>query len=207
MLFLAIITGFSIANYDIIKRVKFGELEIEAFQRKVDSITENALRNIKKEVDAQNESIAKLITESKKTRDGLEKTNLITESLSVKQSAIERRVARIEKDKKIELSRQYNSYIVLGLSGNKIIPPTGLPEGLRIDWKNAKIIKVDDDKIEMMLPDMEYKNNKFIKPTVILPKKPGYKKKLFKIHDLEVEIDVLAVEKDLVVIAIGFIKS
>ncbi len=61
-LIFGIAAGLTTANYDIIRRLKWGEFELEAYQRQIDTIKNSALDDIRKEFDSQKESLA-LVTQ------------------------------------------------------------------------------------------------------------------------------------------------
>lgn len=52
--------AFLIPNHDIIKRVKYKDIEIETFERKVTQIKNDALEEIRKDVEKQKKSLAQL---------------------------------------------------------------------------------------------------------------------------------------------------
>lgn len=77
----SLLAGFLIANYDFIKRFKWKDVELETFQRDVTTVKEQALDEIRKEVEDQKQSIKFLITNANDTRDKLELQKKAVESL------------------------------------------------------------------------------------------------------------------------------
>lgn len=153
LLFFALIFGFFIVKYDVIKKIKFWKLlEIETAEEKV---------------------------------------------------------TKIEESKKSELSKIYSAnYKVVGISENKFIPGRSeLPKDLQIDWNSGKIEKVTKDKIVILLPDITWQTNQFSSNRVILRKEVGSKVRPFSFGGWTQEIEVITVEKDIVVVVIGFIKE
>jgi predicted pyridoxine 5'-phosphate oxidase superfamily flavin-nucleotide-binding protein len=152
LLFFALILGFFIVKYNVIKKIKFGEFEIETAEEKV---------------------------------------------------------TKIEESKKSELSKKYPvAYKVVGISEIEFIPSRSeLPKDLQIDWNSGKIEKVTEDKIEILLPDITWQTNQFSSNRVILRKEVGFKVRPFSFCGWTQEIEVITVEKDIVVAVIGFTKE
>ena len=57
-LIFSLVSGFLIANYDVIKKVKYKDVEIETFERKVTQIKEDAIDDIRSDVEKQKRSLA-----------------------------------------------------------------------------------------------------------------------------------------------------
>lgn len=92
----AIIGGFAITNYDVIKLLKWGNLEIQTFEQDVKTIKKSALEDVKKQVDEQKESLSVLIRDLNALSGKLEDQN---ESLSKLITVAE------ELQKKIEIQK------------------------------------------------------------------------------------------------------
>lgn len=79
LLVFAIISGFTIVNYDIIKKIKFGSnlgsIEVETAKKEIFETKETALKEINSEVKGHEESIRLLISNANDTKDKIE--NLI----------------------------------------------------------------------------------------------------------------------------------
>ena len=75
LLLFSIVAGFTIANYNSIFRMKFGELELETAKKEIITIKDSALQEISREIDEQKESIKFLITNANDTREKLELQN------------------------------------------------------------------------------------------------------------------------------------
>ena len=79
LLVFAIISGFTIVNYDIIKKIKFGSnlgsIEVETAKKEIYETKETALKEINSEVKGHEESIRLLISNANDTKDKIE--NLI----------------------------------------------------------------------------------------------------------------------------------
>ena len=92
----AIIGGFAITNYDVIKLLKWGNLEIQTFEQDVKTIKQSALEDVEKQVDEQKESLSVLIRDLNALSGKLEDQN---ESLSKLVTVAE------ELQKKIEIQK------------------------------------------------------------------------------------------------------
>lgn len=77
----ALIGGFGIANYDIIKKIKWLGLELETYERKVQDIKDDALKEIEQEVSNHKQSITMLITNLNDTREKIDAQKKAVESL------------------------------------------------------------------------------------------------------------------------------
>lgn len=143
-LIFAIVSSFTIANYDIIKRLKWKDLELETIVKAIDEAKEKALENMAEEVKNQKESIALLIKNineaSKKldeqnntlntviskahiTTQEMEKINSDLKNtkrdLEVQRKALEELVIRAERTKN-EIETLYNTIRDLALITTKI---------------------------------------------------------------------------------------
>jgi len=92
LLIFALIGGLGIANYDIIKRIKFKDIELETYERKVLDIKEGALHEIEREVVNHKESISLLIADLNNTREQIDAQRKAVESLIEKISQQEQRL-------------------------------------------------------------------------------------------------------------------
>ena len=77
----ALIGGLGIANYDLIKRIKWKGLELETYERKVQDIKDGALQEIEQEVANHKQSIALLIANLNDTREKIDAQRKAVESL------------------------------------------------------------------------------------------------------------------------------
>jgi methyl-accepting chemotaxis protein len=73
LLCFSIISGITIANYDLIKKFKWGNVEVETAKREIIGVKETALKEISSEVKDQKESIKLLISNANDTRDKIER--------------------------------------------------------------------------------------------------------------------------------------
>jgi len=75
MFVFTILSPIVIANLEFIKRIRWKDLEIETFGRKVDKITDEALAKIEKEVSLHKENIENLTTKAQETKTEVERLN------------------------------------------------------------------------------------------------------------------------------------
>jgi methyl-accepting chemotaxis protein len=73
LLCFSIISGITIANYDLIEKFKWGNVEVETAKREIIEVKETALKEISSEVKDQKESIKLLISNANDTRDKIER--------------------------------------------------------------------------------------------------------------------------------------
>lgn len=90
----AALGSFCIANYDLIKRFRWKDVEIETFERRVTSVKQEALDEINKQVQDHKESIRFLISNANDSRDRLELQAKAVNELLAKVRAAEREVAQ-----------------------------------------------------------------------------------------------------------------
>ncbi|MGA3014082.1 MAG: hypothetical protein ABSD71_08605 [Bacteroidales bacterium] len=70
-----------ISNYDLIKTIKWKDFQLETFQHDVNVLKDNAINEIKKEVNDQKQSIVLLITNANDTRESINKQRKSIDSL------------------------------------------------------------------------------------------------------------------------------
>jgi septal ring factor EnvC (AmiA/AmiB activator) len=80
-LIFAILAGITIANHDVIKKLKWKDMEIETFERDVVRIKEKAIEELESEIKKQKESIDLLIAGANDTREKLSIQRKVVESL------------------------------------------------------------------------------------------------------------------------------
>jgi energy-coupling factor transporter transmembrane protein EcfT len=108
LLVFAIISGFTIANYDIIKKVKFGStlgsIEVETAKKEIFETKETALKEISSEVKGHEESIRLLISNANDTKDKIE--NLIKIATDLENNIEEQKREIIEINKFTENTKK-----------------------------------------------------------------------------------------------------
>jgi len=103
LLCFAFFSGFGIANYDIIQKIKFGTIEVETARKEINDIKESALKDISKDIEEQKESIRLLITNANDTRDKIEIQRKSLEQI-IKTATILEDNIKIQKDEIVDLN-------------------------------------------------------------------------------------------------------
>lgn len=98
LLVFAFAGAFGIANYDFIKRLRWKDVEIETFERRVTTVKQEALDDINKQVRAQKDSIQLLISAANDTRSRLESQTKAVNDLLEKVQTTQREVAQSKRD-------------------------------------------------------------------------------------------------------------
>jgi len=108
LLVFAIISGFTIVNYDIIKKIKFGStlgsIEVETAKKEIFETKETALKEIGLEVKGHEESIRLLISNANDAKDKIE--NLIKIATDLDSNIEEQKKEIIEIDKFAENTKK-----------------------------------------------------------------------------------------------------
>lgn len=69
----SIISGISIANYDIVKRCRWGNIEVEIAKKEINEVKDAALSEITKEISNQKDAIRLLMSDANNTRENIER--------------------------------------------------------------------------------------------------------------------------------------
>jgi hypothetical protein len=134
------------------------------------------------------------------------KTDIQGEMTKFEKNIIER-VDKISNEMQNGLTKQFpQGYTVLGFSSGHgvVIPKAFVPDGFKIDWSSTKIEEVTKDRISIRLPDITSKTFNFKKSAATIPKKVGSKAVFVEGNGWVLSAEILALEKDLIVIAVGF---
>lgn len=123
-------------------------------------------------------------------------------------------VRRVIKESTPKLSKTFgDAYTVFGISESGIVIPKGkVPSGLDVNWKTGRVIKVTDKMVEVMLPDIvantkHIRNFRFSGNTVSLSKEAGTRMNLIKTKDFVVQVEVIGVDRRVVVVGLGLAPS
>lgn len=179
----AIISGFTTANYDIIKKFKFGSkfgsIEVETAKKEIFETKETALKEISSEVKGHEESIRLLISNANDTKDKIEDLIEIATGLGNKIEEQKKEIIGINKfaentKKEIEILNAASAQIALIL-----VRITYFTLETRSEFGTARVKKAiqeitnDLNKIlPMIIPDNE-ERAKYIKDlqNIIPPRK------------------------------------
>lgn len=117
---------------------------------------------------------------------------------------------RVLKESSLTLSKSFSDeHTVFGISNSGLVIPKGdVPSGLNVRWETGRVIKVTDKMFEAVLPEIvantkQIRNFTFGGNTVSLPKKVGAQMVLFKSKDFSIKVEVIGVDKNLVVVGLG----
>lgn len=104
LLSFSIVSGFMFANYDLIKTLKWGNMEVETAKREIAEVKESAIKEMTAEIKEQKESIRLLILNANDTREKIEKQKEALNDVIRKASDLQ---TRIEEQKRttIELNQ------------------------------------------------------------------------------------------------------
>lgn len=105
LLCFAIFSGIGIANYDLIKKIKWGDLEIETARNQINELKQDALDEIGKEIENQKESIKLLTANANDTREKIEKQRESLEIIINTASELEYKING-QKDEIIKISNE-----------------------------------------------------------------------------------------------------
>ena len=123
------------------------------------------------------------------------------------QDNLQERINKIESKERNKLQQEFpEGYTVIGFpSEHAVITSTEyIPEGVKVNWNNVKIDKITRDTIKIRLPDIISREINLTSSTVILPKKVGSRARLVRTGGWGLYAAILSIEKDLIVIAVGF---
>jgi len=117
---------------------------------------------------------------------------------------------RVLKESSLTLSKSFSDeHTVFGISNSGLVIPKGdVPSGLDVRWDTGRVIKVTDKMFEAVLPEIvantkQIRNFKFGGNTVNLLKMVGAQMVLFKSKDFSIKVEVIGVDKNLVVVGLG----
>jgi len=119
-------------------------------------------------------------------------------------------VRRAINESSVTLSKTFgDQYTAFGISDSGFVVPKGnVPSGLKVRWETGRVIKVTDEMFEAVLPEIvanttHIRNFTFGGNTVSLPNKVGAQMGLFKSKDFIIKVEVIGVDKHLVVVGLG----
>lgn len=101
----AIASGLVAANYDVVRHLKFGLIELETAKREIGNAKSSALAEIEAEVTSQKESIRLLISNANETSDKLEDQRKTLSALIDKATALQNKIEK-QKEEILKLSQQ-----------------------------------------------------------------------------------------------------
>jgi hypothetical protein len=117
-------------------------------------------------------------------------------------------VRRIAAEHEAKLNKQYpTAHTVFGVYQNRDIVPMGqMPENLKIDWTTGKVQSTNNNVLMVTLPDMILNGKSFVSGNVTrVEKRIGAKSgSIIKLGWFNPILEVIGIDDDLVVVALGF---
>ncbi|TKJ39577.1 MAG: hypothetical protein CEE38_02315 [Planctomycetes bacterium B3_Pla] len=104
LLAFSILSGIAIANYDVIRKFKFGGLEVETAKKEISDAKDDAISAIKQEIEKQKESVAILTRDANVTSDKIEKQKSEINTLVKTAQELEKEIVK-RKEETLLLSR------------------------------------------------------------------------------------------------------
>lgn len=134
-----------------------------------------------------------------------------TVNIASTRTDLEEIVRKVAKELSPSLTKKYQgNYTVFGIERDGFVVPKGLvPEGVDVSWQTG-LVKYTDQLIELTIPDIvintkNIKNVYLSRNVAILPKRVSDTPiKLFAFGNVGIEIQVLGIDKELVVVGLGF---
>lgn len=104
LLCFSIVSGFMIANYDLVTKLSWGSIGVETAKREITEAKESAIREIAAEVKEQKESIRLLISNANDTRERMEKQKEALNDVIRKASDLQNKIEE-QKKRIVELNQ------------------------------------------------------------------------------------------------------
>lgn len=163
-LVVSLIAGLAIANYDVIKTIKWMDLEIEAFEQEIDAAKEEALAEIQEEVENQKQAINLLMGMANNTREEIEKQREAVAVLNTEAEGVKERIESLHQASlelalvllnitwlQVQTLSEFIPGAVLGRLSNELdkIVTLVIPNPQeRADWKETRIAELEQLLVE-----------------------------------------------------------
>ena len=142
---------------------------------------------------------------------GIPLTLLLFIVSNILQPDLDEIVRRIAMEHKTVLNQKYpTAHAVFGAyQGTRVVPSGQMPKNLKIDWGTGKIQSTNNNVLIVTLPDIILNGNSFIGGNVTqIEKRIGAKSKpIIKLGWFNPRLEVIGIDNDLIVIALGFPKD
>ncbi len=132
LLTFAIVAGFVAANYDVVKRLKFGHegLEVETAMQEITAVKSTALSEIDAEVKSHKESIRLLISTANETSDKIEQqrrgvSDLVATATALQKKTEEQKQEISKLNKESQAAKQEIVKLNAAASEIALVPGTG----------------------------------------------------------------------------------
>ncbi len=188
MLFIAIVAGLGIAYFGSTKKLKAGldGFTLETFQKDVNSVKQEAIDELKKEIVIQKEAVSSLIDKADNTSDKLEAqgkslTELIDKAIALQKRIEEQKqeVVKLNLDSqaaKQEIKKLNEASGIIALTLTKATYLTLMTKGefgnsVRLKKVNAELEKDINQVLPMVIPDPQERQLWIKQLQEILPKR------------------------------------
>jgi hypothetical protein len=123
---------------------------------------------------------------------------------------IQAAVRKALQDNESNLRMKYGEkYSVAVITPDGFVVPKGeVPSGINVKWETGRVVHMSSERVQIVVPEIiahtVHAPNVYISGnTVNLPKKIGAKVNLIKTIDFSVAIEVIGIDRDLVVVGLG----
>jgi len=137
------------------------------------------------------------------------KTDIRSE-IDIFKKDVDEKINKIASNKQSELAQQFPSgYAVLGfpLEHGVIFRKEYVPDGVDVDWGATKIEKITNDTIVITFPNIAFQGSIFKNVSMDIAKKVGSKARLIQSSNWLLCAEIISIERNLIVIAVGFEKT
>jgi len=121
-------------------------------------------------------------------------------------SRIERIVRRVAQENREHLTKRYPAgYAVFGMVPTGFVVPKGIiPDGFKVKWDTGKVHSTTGDAVNVTIPDIIFDDGLMTGNSTVIRKRVGEKSgRLIAIGGIGVVIEVIGIQGDLVVAAMG----
>jgi hypothetical protein len=123
---------------------------------------------------------------------------------------IEEAVKKALKENESDLRRKYGeNYSVAAITPNGFVVPKGeVPSGFDVKWETGRVVNISSEGVEIVMPDMvvntiHIHNMRIYGNKTYLPKKIGVKISPIGFYDVSFVIEVIGIDRDLVIVGLG----
>ena len=124
---------------------------------------------------------------------------------------VEKTVRRVANEYKSELNKRYpTAHTVFGVHQDGFVVPKGLvPDNLEIEWSTGNVQHTPNNMLSVTFPNMVLNGKSFIDhTTTVVEKRIGAKSgSIIQLGWFNPIVEVIGIQDDLVVVALGFPKS
>ncbi len=123
---------------------------------------------------------------------------------------IEATMRKALQDHDSELRMKYGeNYSAAAITPDGFVVPKGdVPSGINVKWETGRVVNMSSEGVQIVLPEIivntvHNKNGDISGNTINLPKKIGAKFNLIKAKDFSVVIEVIGIDRNIVIVGLG----